>query len=353
MSSHPLFIHNPLFRLISPLVTGGLVYVLILLINNNVDQLEEQFLTRELYVCIGLSYAIQELSRLSLMLFDRKQSKNGLLRQILQQLGINIVLCVGLVSLVIYLYYTYALGFAPNLTELVIFNSIFSCITLIYMSLQLSHHFLFAVNTQRLERELQLKEEVEADFKDFSQGINPQLLFESFDQLIVLAHKDIEQAEMLIDYLANMYRYVLTKRKEELVSLEEEIIILNDFLSLFNLQPYRKVRLITNESIQGHIPTACLLNLIERIIRSSILDSEEELLIRLDKKGAYMQISYDALEKTTEQLNIDQLSQWQDRYSIYSSEELYMDIEGRSKVIGLPILHLSESAPLSSQPDHP
>ncbi|MEO1629027.1 MAG: histidine kinase, partial [Bacteroidota bacterium] len=58
-----LFVHHPLFRLLGPTFSGVIVYVLILLINNNVDQLQEEFLGQELYVCIGLSYLIQELSR--------------------------------------------------------------------------------------------------------------------------------------------------------------------------------------------------------------------------------------------------------------------------------------------------
>ena len=64
-----LFIHNPLFRIISPLCSGILIYLLILLINNNVSQLKETFLGQELYVCIGLTYLIQEYSRLSLFFF--------------------------------------------------------------------------------------------------------------------------------------------------------------------------------------------------------------------------------------------------------------------------------------------
>jgi len=40
-----LFIHHPLFRLLSPLFSGILVYLLLLLINNNIGQLQEAFLS--------------------------------------------------------------------------------------------------------------------------------------------------------------------------------------------------------------------------------------------------------------------------------------------------------------------
>ena len=67
-----LFIHKPLFRLLSPIFNGFVSYLLILLINNNIAQLQEEFLRQELFVCIALSYVIQEFSRLLLQLFESK-----------------------------------------------------------------------------------------------------------------------------------------------------------------------------------------------------------------------------------------------------------------------------------------
>ena len=55
-----LFIHTPLFRFLSPIFSGVVSYLLILLINNNIEQLQEQFLGQELYVCITLSYIVHE-----------------------------------------------------------------------------------------------------------------------------------------------------------------------------------------------------------------------------------------------------------------------------------------------------
>ena len=93
-----LFIHKPLFRLLSPVFNGVVVYLLILLVNNNVAQVQEEFLSEELYVCIGLSYIVQEFSRLLLLLLKRFELiKNTLLSLLIQALS-SIVLCILIVT---------------------------------------------------------------------------------------------------------------------------------------------------------------------------------------------------------------------------------------------------------------
>ena len=64
-----LFIHTPVFRFLSPFFGGTVAYLLILLINNNIGQLQEEFLSQELYVCIALSFIVHEFSRFLLWLF--------------------------------------------------------------------------------------------------------------------------------------------------------------------------------------------------------------------------------------------------------------------------------------------
>jgi len=136
-----LFIHNPIFRLISPLFSGILVYLLILLINNNVEQLQEAFLSQELYVCIGLAYIIQEYARISLFLFEWLSWPKFFIGKIIFQLAVSVIISILLVTVSMYSYFYWILGFTPNLSELTIFNSIFSVFTLIYLSLYLSHQF--------------------------------------------------------------------------------------------------------------------------------------------------------------------------------------------------------------------
>ena len=217
-----LFIHQPLFRFLSPLFSGVVVYLLILLLNNNVAQLQEEFLGEDLYVCIGLSYIVQELSRALLLLFKKIPDFGGLFLNILLQIIISLAISLSVVILSISYYYEYVIGFSVDTSELLMFASIYSVFTFIYILLFISHQYLYKINSEKLQQEELMKQYIEHDFIQFKRGINPHLLFESFEALIVLLNQNKEKSEEFIDHLASIYRYILSNKDKQLVSVKVE-----------------------------------------------------------------------------------------------------------------------------------
>ena len=339
-----LFIHNALFRLLSPLFSGTLVYLLILLINNNIGQLQEAFLGQELYVCIGLAYLIQEYARLSLLIFEKIKKPTSLLFRFVLQLLTSVGVCIALVSLAMYLYFYFILGYSPNNRELLIFNSIFAVITLIYVVLYTSHQFLYKVNTERLARELAAKEGIEADFREFKRGINPELLFESLEALLVLMKKQPEKAEQLSDEFSTVYRYLLSKRMRELVPLETELNALKSLADLLNYLPYRKMKLIVGEKLETWVVPGSLLFLAERIIRSTIPSKEEEIQLNILENNEQILIKYEPEETLRGSLGIENLEDIALNYSFYSNHPIRLFEEPPYKIIELPKLSLNESS---------
>ncbi|RQH16787.1 histidine kinase, partial [Okeania hirsuta] len=82
-----VFLHNALFRILSPCFSGVMAYVLILLFNNNVEQLFEQFLGIELTLCILLAYGVQEISRAVILFSDRLSFFHKVRWRVLFQVG--------------------------------------------------------------------------------------------------------------------------------------------------------------------------------------------------------------------------------------------------------------------------
>ncbi len=335
-----LFVHNLLFRLLSPFFSGILVYILILLINNNVGQLAEEFFGEELYLCIGLSYLIQEFARLSLIFFERITLPLSKGWNFILQVGVSILLCIGLVTTVIYLYYQFRVGFKPALIELVVFNSIFAGITLIYISLYLSYTYLYQENTERLQEEISRKEGIKEDFRQFRQGINPQLLFESLESLIVLMKGDEFEAQSLLDHLSKIYRYILTGKNQELVSFEREWGILQESVALFNYLPHRKIKLEGDSRPKCLVVPGTMLFLMEQIIRSTIPSNEAELILQITASDGRLCFIYEPHEKITQGLVEKDLAPIQNSYAIYSHVPIQVTVEGSKKVLCIPQLDL-------------
>ena len=334
------FLHNPLFRLLSPLFSGILAYLLILLINNRVDALSEQFLGEELYVCIGLSYLVHEFSRLTFQWVKRLGSTWSPLWVLVLQIFVSLLVSIGVVSTCIQLYFIYEVGYSPDWYELAIFNTVYAGIALLLLSLHMSLSYLYKVNQQQLEEELTRKDAIREDFQQFSRGINAQLLYESLESMLVLMPHEEGQAQELLDHLSKIYRYILSGKNKELVSFEEELNALRELVALFNFLPYRKIHLELSTPIDSLVVPGTLLTLLEQVIRSTISSQEVSLQVKLLAHSGRICFVYTPRERLHVPLNIESLQSIQKSYATYSDEPIEIRERDSEKTLCIPQLAL-------------
>ncbi|MGD1947068.1 MAG: histidine kinase [Croceivirga sp.] len=336
-----LFVHNIWFRLFGPIFSGTLVYLLILLINDAVLFLQEDFLTQELWVCVGLAYLTQEFSRLLLVGFERLNwSKSLIFRMFFQLLG-SMMLTVALVSMAIYVYFDKVLLYEPSSRELYVFNATFSCITLLYVVLYWAHYFLFKRNSIKLEQELLAKAAIEHDFSSYINGIHPELLFESLEAMLVLMKTNPTKAEDLADDFSAVYRYLLSNRRHEVVSLDEELNIIRSFIRLCNQLPHRNISLGQVSHKNGHILPSTLIRILEGIVRTTIPTNVDPLVIDIIEEEEALAITYMPEEKLQHQFTKDMLSFLEETYRYYSNLAITINEYDNRKEIKLPKLNIS------------
>ena len=333
-----LFVHHPWFRVLGPLCSGILVYFLILLINDAVLYIQEDFLSQELFVCIGLAYLAQEFSRISLRVFERLKWPKSFFWRVLLQLLASIILTIVLVTTAIYLYFTNILLYEPSSRELYVFNSIFSFITVLYVILYLGHYFLYRKNTEKLVAEEQAKLSVENDFSVYLKGIHPELLFESLEAMLVVMKESPTKAEQLADYFSSVYRYILSKRKREVVPWEEELAVTKNLIQLFNRLPHRKLKLGKTPHDTFNVVPTTLLKIVEAIVRTTIPAQKKALVLSIEERNDYLEISYEPEEKLNESLTMKTLADVSKGYQYYSEIPVQLRIDGNLKIIQLPKL---------------
>ena len=335
-----LFIHQPFFRILSPIFSGTIIYLLILLLNNNVDALQEQFLGEELYFCIGLSYLVQELSRAMLLIFKRLPKGSSTFLNLLSQITISLFFCILIVTVVVFLYYKYVVGFTATAEEIITLDSIFAVITFIYILLFVSHQYLYKINSEKLQHEELIKQNIEDDFRQFKRGINPHLLFESFEALIVLMHQNPEQADEFIDHLSTIYRYILSSKDRQLVTFQEELTHLSELESLFNKLPYRNLSIETQVSNESWVVPGSLLFLVELIVRNTIISSDIELNVHILEEKDVVTIAYVTHDKINANLETSDFEEIRRVYSIYSEQAVTIAAKQGTRFITLPKLTL-------------
>ncbi|NKI32326.1 histidine kinase [Croceivirga thetidis] len=337
-----LFVHNPWFRLFGPLFSGTLVYLLLLLINDSVLSINEDFLSQELFVCIALAYLSQEFLRLSLLIFGRFDLENRPFLRVVLQLMVSLILTVVLVTGAVYLYFSKVLFYEPNFRELLIFNSIFSFITLLYVVLYFGHYFLYRRNTSKIKREELALNEVDHAFNHYVKGINPSLLFESLEAMLVEMKSNPDRAEELSDRFSEVYRYMLSKRKQEVVTINEEMTVAKHLIRLFNHLPYRKVELENLVKSGFQVLPTTILVLIQNIVRSTIVSEKQKLSIKFDEVGEMLTISYKPEEKLQLSFNQYSIKDLSKSYSYYTEKPISIHMDGTMRIIALPKLNLDE-----------
>ena len=343
------FIHNPFFRLLAPAVYGILIYLLILLINNTITQLNEFFSSQEVYICMALSYLSFESNRLVIVLLDKCLKGKYLLLRIPVQLIFSTILSTILVVISISLYFIYALGFSMAGTQLLVFGIIYLVTSLLYNVMYFSNDYLQRENTLKLTAEKQQREVLEMEMAEFRNDINPDLLYESLENVISLMTKKNDQAEEYIDYLASAYRYVLTNRQRELISLRAEVDAAQNIIRLLNEKYFGQLKLdlalqeedLALQLIPGSLPIA-----LECMVRNTIISNQEPLLIRCYlEDDEYLVIQSrlnDRLIQHSESAMA--LTRLQKSYTLYSDRPLIQVKAYEENFIKLPVLRITEEA---------
>lgn len=344
-----LLINNGFFRLLSPPVYGILAYLILLLVNNQVSNINEIFNGQEVYFCIFLTYLVSESLRIATKLTKRFKNLDN---RIIPFLLIGVFISLIITSIVTSAYFELVLDFSVSQNQLIVFNIIFGFSSLLYNLLFLSQLYLHKENTRHLKEEKMMTEAVLKQLNQFKNEVNPNLLYNCLETLITLIHKNTEESEDYIDELSSVYRYILSNRNTEFVSVNEELRMVNSIIFLLNYQHQNAITL--KQELPGHILTASIVpgtltNLIERIIRSTIINDYTPLEINVTNESDenYLIIQHHINDK----LNYPSssiLKNIQETYAIYSELPVVQVRAYDQEYIKIPIPEVIEDALSSS-----
>jgi sensor histidine kinase YesM len=340
-----LFIHQPLFRILSAPVLGLMVYLLILLINNTFTEIKAIFSSNEVYVCITLAYISLESMRLTIAVSEKRLAQQTLQRRIVSQIFITLVISLTLLGAAIGAYYRWIIGFDISPSELSLFLSIYGVIGLLYNILFFSNFYLNRENTLLIQQEKKLREKLDADFTSFKNEINPDLLYESLENLILTLQHNVDKAEEQIDYLAGIYRYSLINRHKELITFEEEMNAAEQLVKLLNYKFQNHLNLLSSiKSKNIHLIPGSLLVTIDAIVRNTLISKQSPLVIRvyLEEGNEYLVLQHSINDKLL--LHKDSLSAYarlQRSYSFFSENPFVQVKAGKENYIKFPLMQIA------------
>ncbi len=120
------------------------------------------------------------------------------------------------------------LGSKENLSYLIVSVSI----TLLVNSIFVAIEFFQFWKKSLMEKEQLKRDSISAEFETLKNQINPHFLFNSLNTLSSLIDENPKTANEFVQKLSSVYRYVLTQKDKETVSLREELSFIESYLYL-------------------------------------------------------------------------------------------------------------------------
>ena len=177
--------------------------------------------------------------------------------------------------------------------------------------------------------------------------INPHFLFNCFNTLSGLIQEDEKKAEVFLDEMTKVHRYLLRSDEELLVSLELEIRFCESYLFLAKERFGNAIEYkidIDGESRKKQIPPLTMQVILENIIYTNALSKLNPLTIKIYCEGNELFIKNSIHEKTVVQnYQVDEgLDNLLNKYRMIDGGEIRIEETQNKRIISLPLLEKKE-----------
>ncbi|MFC3414975.1 sensor histidine kinase [Algoriphagus hitonicola] len=156
-------------------------------------------------------------------------------------------------------------------------NLFLNCLNAIYF-------FSQKLNEKQLETEKLKLLGAEAKLESINSQLNPHFFFNNLSALSVLIHQNVDQADQYLQKLSLIYRYILNNKINELVSLEEELSFLQNYLDLLQIrfQDSLSFSMSIDQAVRTKmIPPAVLQILVENVVKHNFFTLKNPLQIQI------------------------------------------------------------------------
>lgn len=192
------------------------------------------------------------------------------------------------------------------------------------------------------------KENIQAQYEALKNQIDPHFFFNSLSVLTALVYKDAELAADYITKLSKLYRYILDRRDNLIVSLQDELEFLEIYLYLQNIRYDGSIKFfntLPQASLQnaGILPNT-LQMLAENAVKHNKFSNEMPLNIYLFEENEYFVIRNNHNKKSLIEpslgIGLDNITK---RYKLVCNENIIIEDLDDSFTVKFPFLRLNSN----------
>lgn len=187
------------------------------------------------------------------------------------------------------------------------------------------------------------KEKIQSQFEVLKSQVNPHFLFNSFNTLISVIEDNRENAVEYVEHLSDLYRKIVTYRDKDIITLWEEIDIINDYFFIQKKRFGNSLQFINHLTIADEknfmIASLTLQLLTENAVKHNAISTETTLIIELSVEDQYLVIKNNVNQKLSPEKGVGMgLQNIQKRYKHLSKLDIQITKTPTFFQVKIPLL---------------
>ncbi len=207
-----------------------------------------------------------------------------------------------------------------------------------------SYFILFRQSIE--EKEAIKRSNIESELNALTSQVNPHFLFNSLNALMSLIQENQELAIRFTQKLSDVYRYTLQGEKRDLVSLKEELVMVENYIFLMQIRFGENLKIrqeIPNEAMALKLPVLTLQLIIENAVKHNAVSRTKPLTIRISVDEHCLEVWNNRnIKKEGEPGTGTGLDNIRKRYALYTGDQVQVRDEKDFFSIRVPLIKVKQ-----------
>ncbi len=207
---------------------------------------------------------------------------------------------------------------------------------------EVAFHFAKLRYTEK-QRDKLANEKLQLELQQLKGIVNPHFLFNNLNSLSSLITENPQQAEVFLDELTKVFRYLLRNNNTELITLREELVFIQSYTHLLHTRYGKSLNLhigVQEEAAQNLLPPLTLQLLIENVVKHNKMNKSLPLQVTLVNEGPQALVLTNTLvakEKAVESTGVG-LNSINGRYALLQHKGLSIYQTENSFAVHIPLI---------------
>jgi sensor histidine kinase YesM len=217
-------------------------------------------------------------------------------------------------------------------------------ISLLVMGVNVGVLFFQRWQTTQLEADQLKQANLENQIQILTQQLDPHFLFNNFNTLSSLIEEDPKSANNFLSKMSDVYRYVLSNRDQKVVSLREELGMIEAYIHLLKERFGEHLQVTVDiPPLQQKLslPVLALQNLVENAVKHNTINGQHPLVItiRADDHALVVENTFQPKLQVESSTKVG-LKNIQDRYKLLSKKSIKVENKNQLFRVTLPLLNV-------------